>query len=158
MADDLPRVELFTDGACSGNPGPGGWAFILRDASTGKEIEQSGGEASTTNNRMEMLAVIYGLERLNKPCRVELWTDSQYVANGLNQWLDGWKKKGWRRGKNKPVLNVELWKRLDELRQKHDLHAGWVRGHNEHPENDRCDRLAVQACEAAARGEFSSNV
>ena len=105
-----------------------------------------------------MLAVIHGLERSKKPCRVELWADSQYVVKGLTEWLDGWKKKGWRRGRNKPVLNVELWKRLDALRDKHDLHAQWVRGHNEHPENERCDRLAVQACDAAARGEYSSNV
>jgi len=140
-----PHVELFTDGACSGNPGPGGWAFILRDGGTGGEIEGSDGEASTTNNKMELLGAINGLERLEQPSRVDLYSDSQYVVKGLNEWMDGWKAKGWRRSGNSPVKNLGLWKRLDELRKVHELTAIWVRGHSEHPENERCDQLAVAA-------------
>ena len=147
--NDKPTVELFTDGACSGNPGPGGWAFILRHPATGKEIEKSGGDSNTTNNRMELTAVIEGLHTLNKPSRVELYADSQYVLKGLNEWMDGWKKKGWKRGKrgNQPVMNVELWQELDQLREKHELIIHWVRGHAGHPENERCDQLAVLAIE-----------
>ena len=143
----LPHVELFTDGACSGNPGPGGWAFILRHPGTGTEKEDSGGEASTTNNRMELLSVIRGLQSLDRPCRVDLYSDSQYVIKGLREWVEGWKKKGWKRGRNEPVMNVELWKELDELRNGHQMKYHWIRGHNEHPENERCDRLAVAAIE-----------
>jgi ribonuclease HI len=145
--DDMPHLELFTDGACSGNPGPGGWAFILRDPATGEETEASDGAASTTNNRMEMLAAINGLKHLDRPTRVDLYSDSQYVVNGLSSWMDGWKAKGWKRGKNAPVLNLELWKELDALRQVHAINAIWVRGHDNHPENERCDRLAVAAAE-----------
>jgi ribonuclease HI len=145
ISDLSPHVELFTDGACSGNPGPGGWAFILRDRKTGREIERSGGERKTTNNRMELTAVIEGLTTLARPSRVDLYSDSQYIVNGLNSWMDGWKAKGWRRGRNQPLLNPELWRRLDELRQKHEIHPEWVRGHSEHPENERCDKLAVAA-------------
>jgi len=144
-SNDPSHVELYTDGACSGNPGPGGWAFILRHPNSGKEIERVGGERHTTNNRMELMAVIEGLESLNRPSVVELYSDSQYVVNGLKQWMDGWKAKGWKRGRNQPVLNVDLWKKLDELRQEHDIRMHWVRGHNQHPENERCDRLAVAA-------------
>jgi ribonuclease HI len=147
MPQDRPRVELYTDGACSGNPGPGGWAFILRHQDTGHEIERSGGEASTTNNRMELISVIEGLGALTLPSSVELYSDSQYVIHGLREWLDQWKAKGWRRGGNQPVKNLDLWQSLDDLRHRHDLHYHWIRGHNEHPENERCDRLAVAAIE-----------
>jgi len=146
-SNDPSHVELYTDGACSGNPGPGGWAFILRHPSSGKEIERVGGERHTTNNRMELMAVIEGLESLNRVSTVDLYSDSQYVVNGLRQWMDGWKARGWKRGRNQPVLNVDLWKKLDELRQTHDICMHWVRGHNQHPENERCDRLAVAAIE-----------
>jgi ribonuclease HI len=133
-------AELFTDGACSGNPGPGGWGFILRV--DGEEREGSGGEQRTTNNRMELLGAIEGLRLLDRPCRVRLVSDSQYLVKGLNEWIDGWKKRGWRR-KDGPVLNVELWQELDRLRAVHRITAEWVRGHVGHPENERCDRLAV---------------
>jgi ribonuclease HI len=145
--NDKPHVELFTDGACSGNPGAGGWAFIIRDLATGREIEDADADATTTNNRMELLAVINGLQRLHRPCRVDLYCDSQYVVHGLSEWMDDWKARGWKRGKNKPVLNLELWKRLDDLRKVHELNPIWVRGHDDHPENERCDRLAVAAIE-----------
>jgi len=138
---------LYTDGACSGNPGPGGWAYILRHPGSGAEKEGSGGEPSTTNNRMELISVIEGLQALDRPCKVDLYSDSQYVIKGLKEWLDGWKKKGWKRGRNDPVMNVDLWKKLDELRSIHRMQYHWVRGHNEHPENERCDRLAVAAIE-----------
>jgi ribonuclease HI len=147
-AQDKPHVELYTDGACSGNPGPGGWAYILRHPRSGREVHNAGGERNTTNNRMELLAVIEGLRSLTRPTRVEVYSDSQYVINGLGKWLDGWKKKNWRRSGNQPVLNVELWKTLDELRCIHDLDLHWIRGHNEHPENERADQLAVAALEA----------
>lgn len=144
----LSEVELFTDGACSGNPGPGGWAFILRHPATGKELVDSGGEPETTNNRMELLGAIRGLEALRRPTRVLLYTDSQYVGQGLSQWMRGWKANGWRRGKGRdsqPVKNVELWQRLDELCGKHEVVFRHVRGHSGHPENERCDELAVAA-------------
>ena len=149
MADpaNLPHVELFTDGACSGNPGPGGWAYILRDLRTGLEREAAGGDPSTTNNRMELMAVIEGLSSLDNPSRVDLYSDSQYVVKGLMEWLDGWKAKGWRGSNKKPVKNQEHWQKLDALRGIHRLECHWVRGHNEHPENERCDLLAVQAVE-----------
>ena len=146
----LPHVHLFTDGACSGNPGPGGWAFILRHPATGKEIERSGGENPTTNNRMELQAVIEGLATLNKPTNVELFSDSQYVLNGLKEWMDSWKKRGWKTADKKPVKNQDLWQTLDGLRSTHHLKFHWVRGHNEHPENERCDALAVAARDVAA--------
>lgn len=141
-------VQLFTDGGCSGNPGPGGWAFILRHLRSGKEMEQAGAEEHTTNNRMELLAVIRGLETLKRRCRVELATDSAYVGQGLTSWMKGWKKNGWRRReKNKfvPVKNEDLWRRLDELLGQHDVQYTPVRGHSGHPENERCDELAVAA-------------
>jgi ribonuclease HI len=149
---DLPHVLLFTDGACSGNPGPGGWAFILRHPESGKEMERSGGNPSTTNNQMELTAVIQGLEALKKPSRVEVWSDSQYVLNGLREWMADWKKRGWRTAAKKPVKNLELWQKLDELSQRHRLTFHWVRGHDDHPENERCDALAVAARDAAAQG------
>ncbi|MBI2825275.1 MAG: ribonuclease HI [Planctomycetia bacterium] len=144
----VPEVQLFTDGACSGNPGPGGWAFILRHPATGKEMEQSGGEPVTTNNRMELTAVVRGLETLKRPTRVELLTDSVYVGKGLTEWLAKWKANGWRRREGKrwaEVKNEDLWRRLDELVALHELHYTRVAGHSGHPENDRCDELAVAA-------------
>jgi ribonuclease HI len=144
----LPEVELFTDGACSGNPGPGGWAFILRHPATSKEKEASGGDPETTNNRMELLAVVRGLEALKKPSRVKLMTDSVYVGKGLSEWLPKWKANGWRRreGKQwKEVKNEDLWRRLDQLVARHQLAYVRVAGHSGHPENERCDQLAVAA-------------
>jgi ribonuclease HI len=145
------EVQLFTDGACSGNPGPGGWAFILRHPATGKELEHAGGEAETTNNRMELMAVIRGLEALKRPTHVELFTDSEYVRQGLSLWMPKWKANGWRRStgpraKAGPIKNLELWKRLDHLIAQHRLKFTRVAGHSGHPENDRCDELAVAAC------------
>ena len=142
------EVHLFTDGGCSGNPGPGGWGFVLRHLPSGKEMESSGAEPMTTNNRMELMAVIKGLEELQRPCRVELFTDSVYVGKGLSEWVEKWKRNGWQRkerGKLKPVKNVELWQRLDELANKHTLKYTRVAGHSGHPENERCDTLAVDA-------------
>lgn len=148
-AESLAHVLLFTDGACSGNPGPGGWAYILKHPASGKEREESGGEAMTTNNRMELMAVIQGLNALKSRSRVELWSDSQYVLNGLKEWMAGWKKKGWKTAGKQPVKNQDLWMKLDELKDQHDISFHWVRGHNEHPENERCDALAVAARDAA---------
>jgi ribonuclease HI len=147
-AADWPAVQLFTDGACSGNPGPGGWAYILRHPASGREIERSGAERETTNNRMELLAVIQGLSALKRPSRVELFTDSQYVGKGLSEWMPKWKAHGWRRGKGhdaKPVKNLELWQQLDELVSRHRVEFVYVAGHSGHPENERCDLLAVAA-------------
>ena len=147
-SDTLPEVELYTDGACSGNPGPGGWAFILRHPATGKEKESSGGDADTTNNRMELMAVVRALEVLKKPSHVKLMTDSVYVGKGLSEWLAKWKANGWRRreGKHwKEVKNEDLWRRLDELIARHELSYIRVAGHSGHPENDHCDELAVAA-------------
>lgn len=141
---DRPHVELFTDGACSGNPGPGGWAFILRHPASGKEVERSGGEAQTTNNRMELMAVIEGLRAVKRPSAIDIYSDSQYVLKGLGEWLDGWKAKGWRTAGKQPVKNRDLWEILDGLREIHALDFHWIRGHNEHPENERCDALAVE--------------
>ena len=143
-----PKVQLFTDGGCSGNPGPGGWAFILRHVTTGKEKVFSGADKNTTNNRMELLAVIRGLEALTCPCDVEVVTDSEYVGKGLSQWMAKWKANGWRRKEGdswKPVKNEELWRRLDELSQEHHLTYTRILGHSGHPENERCDKLAVAA-------------
>ncbi len=145
---DRHVVHLFTDGACSGNPGPGGWAFILRHSASGKEKEESGGERETTNNRMELTAVVRGLEALNQPCQVELFTDSVYVGKGLTEWMPKWKSNGWRRREGKawkPVKNEDLWRRLDELIAQHELTYTRVAGHSGHPENERCDELAVAA-------------
>lgn len=142
-----PHVELYTDGACSGNPGPGGWAYILRHPATGKETEGSGGEAQTTNNRMELRAVIEGLTLLKKPSLVDLTSDSQYVLKGLKEWMKSWKARGWKTADKKPVKNQDLWEQLDALQSLHTLRFHWIRGHNEHPENERCDQLAVAAIE-----------
>jgi len=141
-------VQLFTDGACSGNPGPGGWAYVLRHPRTGSEKEVSGGERETTNNRMELLAVIRGLESLDRPCRVKLFTDSQYVGKGISEWMSKWKLNGWTRKQGKrraAVKNVELWQQLDQLLSKHQVLFSWVAGHSGHEENERCDQLAVAA-------------
>jgi len=145
---DAPEVQLFADGACSGNPGPGGWAFILRHLPTGKEIEGFGAERETTNNRMEILAVIRGLEKLKRPTRVEVVTDSTYVGKGFSEWLPKWKANGWRRKEKDrwaPVKNEDLWRQLDALLAKHQVTFRHVRGHSGHPENERCDALAVAA-------------
>lgn len=138
-------VHLFTDGGCSGNPGPGGWAFVLRHPKSGKELEESGAERESTNNRMELTAVIRGLETLKTACHVELFTDSVYVGKGLSEWLPKWKQKGWRLSDGKPVKNDDLWRRLDELVARHQVKYTRVAGHSGHPENDRCDELAVAA-------------
>jgi ribonuclease HI len=134
------RVAIWTDGACSGNPGPGGWGAILRYATREKEL--CGGEALTTNNRMELMAAISALEALSRPCAVDLHTDSQYLRGGVTEWLVNWKRNGWRTSDKKPVKNEELWRRLDEAAQRHDIHWKWVRGHAGDPMNERADELA----------------
>jgi len=144
----MDHVEIFTDGACSGNPGPGGWGAILR--SKGQEKELSGSEKQTTNNRMEMMAVIAALEALKRPCRVTITTDSQYVMKGMTEWLAGWKAKSWKTAARKPVKNAELWQRMDQAIAKHDVEWKWVRGHQGHTENERADQLAVKAREQIA--------
>ena len=144
----MKKVCIYTDGACSGNPGPGGWAAILRY--NGHEKELSGGEAVTTNNRMELTAVISALEALREPCEVELWTDSQYIARAINEgWLAGWKRRGWKR-KEGELKNPELWQRLDALLNTHSASFNWVKGHDGQEQNERCDALAV-----AQRDKFS---
>jgi ribonuclease HI len=144
----MDHVEIFTDGACSGNPGPGGWGAILR--AKGKEKELSGSEKQTTNNRMELMAVIAALEALKRPCRVTITTDSQYVMKGMTEWLPGWKAKGWKTAAKKPVKNAELWQRLEQAVSPHQVDWQWVRGHDGHEENERADRLAVAAREQLA--------
>jgi len=136
----LKNVEIFTDGACRGNPGPGGWGVLLRYGEHERELY--GGEADTTNNRMELQAAIEGLRALSEPCRVTLTTDSVYVKNGITSWLAGWKAKGWKTAARKPVKNVDLWQLLDEQNQRHDVSWQWVKGHSGHPENERADALA----------------
>ena len=137
----MKKVCIYTDGACSGNPGPGGWAAILRY--NGHEKELSGGEAVTTNNRMELTAVISALEALREPCEVELWTDSQYIARAINEgWLAGWKRRGWKR-KGGELKNIELWQELDGLLARHKVNFNWLKGHDGHEFNERCDALAV---------------
>lgn len=150
MAEALKAVEIYTDGACSGNPGPGGWGVLLRLGEVEKEL--SGGENPTTNNRMELLAAISGLEALTRPSMVKLYTDSQYVQKGITEWLPGWIKRGWKTADRKPVKNADLWQRLDAARAKHQVDFIWVRGHDGHAENERVDRLAVAASQAARRG------
>ena len=143
---DLPTVEIFTDGACKGNPGPGGWGAILR--SRGKERELSGGESPTTNNRMELMAAIEALKALKKPCRVQLWTDSNYVRDGITKWIHGWRRNGWKTADKKPVKNAELWQALLEACEPHRIEWHWVKGHAGHPENERADALACAEAEA----------
>jgi len=145
---EQPEVHLFTDGGCSGNPGPGGWAYLLRHPATEKQREGSGGEPETTNNRMELMGVIEGLTALKKPTHVELFTDSVYVGKGMSEWMPKWKANGWKRKEGKrlvPVKNEDLWRRLDALIQTHKVRYTRVAGHSGHPENDRVDELAVAA-------------
>ena len=138
----MKNVTIYTDGACSGNPGPGGWGAVLRYGAHEREL--SGGEAQTTNNRMELTAVIEALRLLKEPCEVELYSDSKYVIDALSKgWVYGWQKKGWKKSDNSPALNVDLWERLLPLLKMHEVEFVWVKGHAGHPENERCDRLAV---------------
>ncbi len=152
--DGAPKiVDIFTDGACSGNPGPGGWGAILRYGAVEKELY--GGEPATTNNRMELMAAIQALEALKRPMDVRLYTDSEYVKNGITQWIHGWKARGWKTADKKPVKNEDLWRRLDEAKSRHRIEFHWVRGHAGHPENERADALARQGIadiRQAARG------
>ncbi len=148
MNDD---VIIFTDGACSGNPGPGGWGAIL--TAQGREREICGGEPHTTNNRMEMMAAIRALEALKRPCRVELHTDSQYLRQGITEWLAGWKARGWKTADKKPVKNEDLWRELDLARQRHEVSWRWVKGHAGHPMNERADALARRGLQEARARE-----
>ena len=136
----MKRVEIFTDGACSGNPGPGGWGAILRYGAVEKEL--SGAEDDTTNNRMELMAAIKTLQALTEPCEVDLYTDSEYVMKGITEWIHGWKRNGWKTAAKKPVKNADLWQRLDDAMQRHEVRWHWVKGHAGHEENERADRLA----------------
>ncbi len=147
-----PDVIIYTDGACSGNPGPGGWGAVL--LAKGKEKELMGGEPATTNNRMEMMAAIRALEALTRPCQVELHTDSQYLRQGITEWMTAWKRRGWRTADNKPVKNEDLWRELDAARTRHEVSWRWVKGHAGHPLNERADALARQGLISAreARG------
>lgn len=154
MTDDLDEnvVQIFTDGACSGNPGPGGWGAILRWR--GQEKELSGAEPETTNNRMELFAAIAGLEALKRPARVRIHTDSKYLQDGITKWIHAWKAKGWKTADKKPVKNVDLWQRLEAAKAPHDVSWHWVRGHSGHVENERADeiaRLAIKQMRDAAR-------
>jgi ribonuclease HI len=142
------EVEIFTDGACRGNPGPGGWAAILRYR--GVERELTGYDPDTTNNRMEMMAAIAGLEVLKRPCRVRLYSDSQYLRDGITKWINGWKRRSWRTADNQPVKNIDLWQRLDIAAARHVVAWEWVRGHAGHPENERADALARASIAEAA--------
>jgi ribonuclease HI len=145
----LPHVEIATDGACKGNPGPGGWGAVIRMGTHEKEL--SGGEALTTNNRMEMTAAIAGLNALSRPCRVTLSTDSRYVMDGLTKWIKGWQRNGWKTADRKPVKNADLWQALLDAAKPHNVDWVWVKGHAGHPENERADRLASDAAIAASR-------
>ena len=141
----MKHVEIFTDGACSGNPGPGGWGAILRYNGFTKEL--SGGEADTTNNRMELKAAIEALSALKERCQVDLYTDSSYVKDGISGWIEGWKRNGWKTAAKKPVKNDDLWQALDEARKRHQVTWNWIKGHAGHPENERADELARIAME-----------
>ncbi len=143
MNDTPKKVEIFTDGACKGNPGPGGWGAIIRYG--GHEREMSGGEPATTNNRMEMMAIIKALDALTRPCDVALHTDSKYVLDGMTKWIHGWKRNGWKTADRKPVKNAELWQELITIAAPHKIDWIWVRGHNGHVENERADQLASAA-------------
>lgn len=146
---ELTLVEMFTDGACKGNPGPGGWGVVIRAGSHEKEL--SGGEPVTTNNRMELTAAIEGLNALTRPCRVKLMTDSRYVMDGLTKWIHGWRRNGWKTADKKPVKNAELWQALLAAAEPHRVEWEWVKGHAGHPENERADRLASDAALAAGK-------
>ena len=145
----MKQVEIYTDGACRGNPGPGGWGALLR--SNGHEKELCGGQLDTTNNQMELLAAIKALESLKEPCKIDLFTDSKYVKNGITQWIINWKTNGFKNAKKKPVLNAELWIRLDTLVSKHDINWLWVKGHSGHIDNERADALANRGLELRLR-------
>lgn len=145
LPDTIGMVDIYTDGACKGNPGPGGWGALLRFGDREKEL--CGGEKLTTNNRMELLAVIRALEALNRPCRARVHTDSQYVQKGISEWIHGWKLRGWRTADKKPVKNVDLWQQLDTLAGRHQLQWVWVKGHAGHVENERADQLANRGVE-----------
>lgn len=145
----MKKIEMFTDGACSGNPGPGGWGTILRYGNAEKEI--SGGAHETTNNRMEMIAVISGLKALKEPCEVDLYTDSKYVCDSITKgWVYSWKNNNWRKADKKPALNVDLWEEMLILLEKHSVTFHWLKGHNGHPENERCDKMAVMQAQKHA--------
>lgn len=145
MNDKNNVVRLYTDGACKGNPGVGGWGVLMRYGEHEKELY--GGEPDTTNNRMELMAVIQGLNALTRPCKVEVWLDSEYVKNGITQWMPNWKRRGWKTADRKPVKNAELWRALDEAAQRHDITWHWVRGHAGHEGNERADALANRGVE-----------
>ncbi|MDG2297044.1 MAG: ribonuclease HI [Gammaproteobacteria bacterium] len=145
----MKQVEIYTDGACRGNPGPGGWGVLLR--SDGHEKELCGGQLDTTNNQMELLAAIKALESLKEPCKINLFTDSKYVKNGITQWIINWKTNGFKNAKKKPVLNAELWIRLDTLVSEHDINWLWVKGHSGHIDNERADALANRGLELRLR-------
>lgn len=142
----MRRIEIFTDGACKGNPGPGGWGALLRLGQHEKEM--SGSDPDTTNNRMEMTAAIKALEALTEPCEVDLYSDSKYVLDGMTKWIEGWKKRGWINASKKPVRNADLWHDLIAASAQHTMHWHWVKGHNGHPENDRVDQLASDAADS----------
>lgn len=145
----MKHVEIYTDGSCKGNPGPGGWGALLR---MGKhEKEMSGGDPDTTNNRMEMLAIVRALEALIEPCIVDVYSDSKYVLDGMTRWIEGWQARGWKTAAKKPVRNTDLWHELIAAAGRHEMHWHWVKGHNGHPENERVDQLATQAADEAAR-------
>jgi ribonuclease HI len=147
----MKHVTIYTDGACRGNPGPGGWGVLLRYGKKDKTL--FGGESSTTNNRMELMAAIQALAALREPCLVELYTDSQYVQKGISEWLPGWKKKNWKKADKKPVKNADLWQLLDHEASRHQVSWHWVKGHSDHPENDLADSLANQAIDQLLKGE-----
>jgi ribonuclease HI len=151
----MSQVDAYTDGACRGNPGPGGWGVVLR--ASGVQKEMFGGEPSTTNNRMEMLAAITALESLKHPCEVRLFTDSQYVLKGMTEWLSGWKARGWKTADRKPVKNVDLWQRLEQASAAHRVQWVWVRGHDGNPGNELADELANRGVDSVqGRGEFAA--
>jgi ribonuclease HI len=157
MATPPAEIDIYTDGACSGNPGPGGWGAILRYGTVEKEL--SGAANPTTNNRMEMMAAIMGLEALKRPCRVRIHTDSQYLRDGITRFIHGWKKNGWKTADKKPVKNVDLWQRLDALTKEHRVRWHWVKGHAGHDLNERADELAregIAAVRAGAKGALAS--
>ncbi|PSB92192.1 ribonuclease HI [Candidatus Pandoraea novymonadis] len=146
----LKQVEIYTDGACKGNPGPGGWGALLKSGFHEKEL--FGNEVNTTNNRMELLAVIRALEALKKPCKIVLHTDSQYVQKGISQWIEGWKARGWKTASKMPLKNIDLWKMLDAVRQPHEIDWRWVKGHAGHAGNERADQLAKHGVETLLHG------